>query len=575
MRRHSVISLVAVGTVAALGIAATPAGAASATPVKGTATSALSLLQIKVGNQLIEAVNALGSTGTVAGNVANIALTPINVAGTKYGATTVTPAQGSRTIAAPSAPALPGGLAQIASPVLQVVAGLPVTGPITTLGATDLGSAKILGLPLSLNGSLAQQATTGESAVGTTGLKLTNLALPSVGDLLGALGLDLKALPVSTLDALVNKLNLGAPGLNAANHAVTTAQAAANSTIDRLRSAQALVAGNSAALNSATAALASATAALDGALATVAGPVLTLAGLGSVPSAAAFSALAPAVKSILTTAVPSLTALDTAFTAAKTVVNTATAAVTSALSLVSALGNLGDLIKGVLSSVPLASIGSLDISAVASAGKSLVANVTGSVSGVKVLGTDVVKSLTGVTGIDALAVVGTLASQLQGKVDNVARTLDGILSTVPGVSGLNPPLPQIKVLDITKSVQTLANGQQFADAAVTALKVSIAGFSIPSAVALPGAASLPGLSAITGGVLNSPLSVLVGTVAEHATFIPAGTSSNPTVVGGSTSTGTKTGLASTGGKTGTAIAALALLVLGFGVRRAIRVASRG
>lgn len=572
MRRHSVITLGAAGTVAVLGLSAIPANAATATPARGSAKSALSLLQLQVGSKLIQAVNATGLASTLTSKVAEIAVTPVKIGSTAYGATTITPSSGSKTIAAPSAPALPGNLAQLASPVLTAAASLPLAGPLTSLGATSLGSAKILGLPLQVAGTLSQSASSAASSVGTTGLKLTNFALPSVNDLLGALGLDISALPVSTLNSLLTQLYLPTTGLSAANSAVASAQAAASSTIDRLRAATALLSTKQSNATTATAALTTATTVLTTALNTLSAPILTLAGLSSIPSVASYEALPAPVQSILTTAVPSIATADAAFTAAQSALATATGAVTTATALVTSLSNLGNLVKGILDATPLASIGSINMTAVSSAGKALSANVTGTVTGIKVMGTDVIKSLTGSSTIDAGKLVGSLAGQVQAVANSTLATLDSILSTVPGVGGLNLPLPTIKVLDIVKSAEKFANGSQDALAKVTALTVNIPAFSIPSALALPGAASLPGITSVVGGILNQAVKITVGTITEHSTFLPAGVTSTGTVVP-STPTGTKTGLASTGFNPMLALTALMLLGAGFGIRRFAKVSA--
>lgn len=581
MRRHSVITLGAVGAVVALGATAVPANAATAKPARGSAQSTLNLIQLQVGDKVVKAVDALGLASTLSGAAASLNLVPVNVAGTTFGATKITPASGSKTVSAPSAPALPGGLAQLTSPVLQAAASLANGGALTTLGATSLGSAKVLGLPLALTGTLTQSAAASKSNVASTGLKLTSFSLPSVADLLAALGLDIKALPVSTLNRLLTELQLPTAGLSAANAAVTAAQNAANSTIDRLRSATANLASKQGLVTTATATLNQATTALNNALNGIAGPVLALAGLGSVPTAAIFQTLTPLVQGILTTAVPALTALDAAFDAAKAAVTLATGAAQAALGLVSSLSSLGNLVMGVLDGTPLASIASIDLTAMSSAGDKLASTVTGTVSGIKVLGLDVLKSVTGKSSIDAAKLLGGVSAQVQAATNGVLGTLDTILSSVAGVAGLNLPLPQIKVLDIVKSAQKFANGSQDALASVSALTLNIPAFSVPSALALPNALNLPGLSAVTGGVLGKAIKLSVGTISQHSTFLPAGVNATGTVVKNTPSItqtpAAPTGLASTGSNP--AIAILAMVTVGLAgaaglARRKVSLASK-
>lgn len=573
MRRHSVVPAVAVGTLAIVGLAAAPSLAATThTPTRGSAQSSLSLLNISVANKVLNAVDVFGTTSTVKNALAALNIVPVSVAGKNYGAQTITPASGSKTIAAPSTPGLAGGLASVASPVLTAAASLPASGPLAVLGATSLGSAKILGLPLSLGGSLSQTATTSSQSVGMTGLTLTNFALPSVADLLGALGLDLNALPVSTLNGLINQLDLSSTGLAAANSAITAAQSAASSTIDRLRSATALVTTRTSAVTSATSAVNAATTQLTSALSALTTPILTAAGLGAIPTAAAFQALPTLTQTVLTTALPAIGVANTALDLAQTTLATATAALHTATGLVGALTNLGDLVKSVLDGTPLASIASIKVDAAASAGHKPASEVVGTVSGIKVLGTDVLKSVTGLTSIDLTKLTTTTLNEVQGAANSLTSSLQKVLSTVPGVSGLKLPLPQIKVLDILKSAKTFSNGSQQATASVNALTMSLPAFTVPSALALPSALSLPGISSVTGGILGSALKVTVGSIAENALFYPAGVSSTAQVVKSTptSTTSSKASLAETGGDPALAAVSVGLLAMGFGLRRKMK-----
>lgn len=541
-------------------ISATPSLAvANAKPVTGTATSEATLLKLSVLNHVLQTVSIANSTSTVGSVLSSLSVVPVTVDGVPYGKVTVTPADGSRTVAAPSVPsAVPANLAAVASPVLTIAATAPAAGPSAVAGATSLGSVQLLGLPVSLNGSLSKSAQDTVDSVATTGLKISNLALPSLKDLLKALGLDVTALPVTTLNGLLTQLHLPTSGLAAADAAVTSAQTAAGSTVDRLRDAQTLVSSTQATLTSATATF-------NALLATISPTTLLAAGLGAIPTISQFQALSAPIQTILTTAVPGLAAASTAYTAATTAVATATA-------LVGALANLGSLVNGVLGATSLVSVGSLDVATTASAGQHLIGSVTGAVSGVKVLGTDVLKALTGNSTVDAAALVAQ-ASALTSQLNTVTSALHTVLSTVPGLAALNVPAPTVALMQATHGT-SMGKVNQTAFAALTALSISFPSFALPAAVALPGAGSLPGLSTLAGILQTPALGLTVGSISENALatqLVPA-SAANPTLT--TTPAGAPTGaLATTGLSTGVGLGALALIGLAFGVARIRRSAS--
>src|SRR5205085_11351818 len=90
-----------------------------------------------------------------------------------------------------------------------------------------------LGLPIKLDGTVdVGSLVDATSALGEKTIAVKNLALPSIADILGALGLDLSKLPVKTLTDLLAGLNLTDTAVTTAQQALNTASAAIQSQID-------------------------------------------------------------------------------------------------------------------------------------------------------------------------------------------------------------------------------------------------------------------------------------------------------------------------------------------------------
>jgi peptidoglycan hydrolase CwlO-like protein len=230
--------LSAVAAAALLATAAGPAAAATspASPA-GVASSSVTVLGVSAGDRTVSAGTvALLSEMLGADPVAKVVLTPLTVDGTPHGQQTVTPGSSPSTAASADsgslAPAL-AGLVRVQSPVLQATADDSGGEPATSAGATSFGGVKVLGLPVALDGSLDVGAVVSEAgALGEKTVTVTDVALPSVADLLAALGLDLSALPIDVLTELVTALDLVDKTITDAQKALDEATAAIQAEID-------------------------------------------------------------------------------------------------------------------------------------------------------------------------------------------------------------------------------------------------------------------------------------------------------------------------------------------------------
>jgi hypothetical protein len=388
---------------------------------------------------------------------------------------------------------------------------------------------------------------------------LKNLSLPSINDVLGALGLNLSALPTGTLDELVSQLEL-------VNVAITTAEDAVDTAQDAVDDAQADLATKTAALATATSTLNTASAALTS-LITTNSALLTPFGITDLTSLLGAS---PTNLGLAEAAVPTLAPALTTYTNAKTAVDAAQGLVDTAQALVgtvtatlnSALSTLKGLLTGVLDSTPLVSLGSLEVAtrAVASSaskGGQHAEVVGGVVKGLKVMGVDVLDTALGSSTLDLTGTVTAKLAEVNGVIADVTGTLSDVLSNVPGLPALDIPAPVVGLL--TKSASTsISNGFGRATTTVNALSISLPKITLPTSVAVPGAASLPGLAGVdqVAGLLSSaPLSIDMLTLHDQAAFRPAavGTTGTPGKNGGKD-------LAGTGLPTG--VATMALLLVG-------------
>jgi hypothetical protein len=309
-------------------LALTVAGSAAATaatsdtapaPAVGTATSELTLLDLSVAGQPLSVGHLLLNSSRDDGTSAFTALTNN---GTSYGEHSLS----AGSVAIPSLNSdtvLPKPLANLVT-VVTPATSMSAGAGTTRAGFDSLGSVSILGLPLALDGTLSTTAgVDGNRAGAEKTLVVRNLALPSIGGLLGALGLDITKLPSSTLNTLVTKLGivdgtiadartaldaaLGPlqPQLTVAEQHVADAQAA-------VKAAEADVTSTTAQVQATTTALDAATKALQSVLGTT--PHLVRAALLGLPSPSPLPVVPTALPTVLPTAVPTVlpTALPTA-----------------------------------------------------------------------------------------------------------------------------------------------------------------------------------------------------------------------------------------------------------------------
>lgn len=557
---------------AAVTLCAVSGTAAAATTAAGRGTSSLSVLSLTVaGHQLSLADLSLISDTIASPRVSSVTFTPVTVDGTAYGKQSVNQSSSPQTVGAVSAPAALAPVASLTSPTLAISA---TSAPSNHAGATSLGAVKVLGLPVKLAGAL-DIASAVSSTTGAQGLKtvtISDLALPSVADVLAALGLDLSKLPVASLDQLVNALELVTSAISTAENTVDSAQAAVDAATADLATKTAALAAANTTLASAQSAFTAAETALNAAIATNAALLAPL-GITDIPSLLAATganltaALAlPGMSTALSAynvAATALSAAQAAVTAAQTAVNTAQALLTSlTATLTTVLHNLFTLLQARLDATPLVSLDSLAIStraAVTSASKGgqHAEVVGGTVKGLKVLGVDVIASALGSSTLDLGGVTSSVLAQVNGVIGQVTGTLSTVLSNVPGFPKLDVPAPVIGLL--TKSTSTsISGGFGLASTVVRGLSITVPGITLPTSLALPGAGSLPAIDSVTqtvaGQLTSAPLSLSVLTLRDQAAFRPA--------VAGSSAAGGPGGdqLPPTGLPVG--VAALSLLLIG-------------
>lgn len=529
----------------------TAASAATGVTAAGSALSTATLAEVSVGAllDLVEAQSvSIGSLSATAQNITSAApsvtFTPITLNGVPTGAVTVTPANSPQTVGAVSTSALPTDLVSATSPGATLTA--TNSGKASSSLTSSLGSAKILGLPITLDGGLdVGSVTDATHAQAGKGLSINNVALPNLADLLAALGIDLMALPLDTLNALVSDLRL------TLNLAAQQALDAANTVADAAQQAYDDASGD---VTAATAALATATASLDAALS---GADLTGSGVTGPIDHTDWDQLDPAVQTIIMTSNSGVATAAAAYETAKDDLAAAEAAVQPLLdALQDAIEDVAGIVEGLLAGVSLVEIGSAEIATKAAVGTSKVATVTGAISGVKVLGSDILADVTGDSELDVAAIAGDIADDINSQLNTVTAALSNALSSATGATGLVVPAPKVEVMK--KTTKTGVDGAYgTASTTLTVLSVSLGSATVPAVYALDGAGALPGVGAVAGGFKTAPLAFKAGTVVESARFA-AGAPQTP-------STGNEH--PATGGPEGLAIVAVIGVALAIGVRR--------
>jgi hypothetical protein len=500
--------LSATAAVSALVLCATTGTAAAAvpktTPAAGAAASALDLLSVRAGGHTLSLGSLELLSDTLSGKpLAEVVVTPVVADGTSYGRQTVTSSSSPVTVPAQSSPSALAGIATLTSPAFAASA---TDAPSSSASSSSFGSLSLLGLDVPLDGTLALgsavSSTTG--AAGQKTVLLRNLALPSVADLLAALGLDLTQLPLATLTDLLDQLDLVTSAVSVAQATVTTA------TSD--------LTGEQGALATAQATLTTAQGSLTTALAAAPGG-LTIAD---------YLVLGSAAKAALDALNPAVAAAAAALTAATAAVATAQAAVTAALAaLTAALDSLVDTIVAVLDDTSLLSLDSLSIASKAvvtsnKAGGQTAQVIGGTVSGLKVLGTDVLDVALGSSTVDLVDLAGSAASSVTSTLNGLTGTLSSVLSSA--VPGLSIPAPVVSLMNKTTSTGVDQNGFGQAVAALSGLTISIPAITVPTALALPGAAGLPALTGVVqtaGSLVSAPIALDLLTVSDQAGFRPA------------------------------------------------------
>ena len=532
------------------------AQAATGVSAAGSAVSSATLVKLSVG-ELLDVVDATElSLGTLTMHAQNITaaapsvtFVPVTLNGVQKGAVTVTPANSPKTVGGVSTGDL--GVLSATGPGASIKAA---DGAVrsASLGST-LGQATILGLAIGLDGGVAVDAVsdTSHAQAGKT-LTIKNVELPNVADLLGALGIDFAKLPVATLNRLVSDLRVTISettqtALDAANEAVDSAG-------DALATGQAEVAA-------ATAELTTATEAFDAALS---GATLPAELSGPLDHEDWDGLSAEAKTAVL--------ALNTGLSDAAAAYEDAKAAVPDEADDIPALqaaldaaeGVLAGIVEGILGGLPLAKIGAAKIGTDAAVSKAAkAASVTGTISGVEVLGNDVLSDVTGESTLDVAAIVGDVADDVNAALNTATSALSDILSDL---TGMVVPAPQVTLLTKKTSTGTAA-GFGTADATVTALSISLGSATIPAAYALEGAGELPGVGAVTEGFKTAPLAIQVGVLGESAKFRPGTTTATPNKPAKPGSTPTHP---ATGGPAGLGIVAVIGAALAVGVRRRLR-----
>jgi hypothetical protein len=496
LSRRSAFALL---TAASLTSLALPAGATTTgASAKGVATSTLTVLRLTLSGTTV----AAGQIVAVAGNttkphLAKLVITPVDSSLTgPLGQQTVSAGGGTSTIpAVPKSVTLPAGVGKVVGPTFRASAVDGAAGVITSATLKALGKVTVLTVPLDLKAASLSDVSrvTGSGATAAKTLELGSLGLPSVQDLLAALGVDLGGLTQQLTQGKLTQLSKLVGGAHATlNGDVDDAQAvltadgetAANTmagALDELQNAD----------DSASTANDAFDTALTTALAGLSAPVLTslsLVGIDGTTTADDFVQLGAPALAVLSGAtsagtVTSLTNLAQAAVDAEGVVADVNA-------LIDALQALIDAVIATVqnSDDPLAALGNIKVTTSAVAAKTPKAAADVKVGSVHVIG--LVKAIP----------LSSLTKQL-------AVVTDKLSSVLSSVAGVTFTAPKIAVGKATRS--TSRQGRtRFASASITGLTLTL-----PSAV-LPRSVSVPFAKTISG-------TLTVGQLAETAQWTPA------------------------------------------------------
>lgn len=518
-------------SVAALGVPATPAGAAS--EGVGTATVSTSVLEGALGNllglRLLEDVGSSTTDPKVGPAGASSVLRQLAVSSSTVSA--LNRVVGEHKVTAPGGPSEVTtslldldtlGLGAVVDgtiePILMKALHQPSSATATSARITDLG---VLGGLANLGVLRSSDRTGSGTAAAEAGraMSLDALSVLELGALLRGLGLDILTLPLSVVSGLVTSLGVPVDLQGSSSLAAL---------VTSLTGSIGALAGTGAS--------------------TVTAPLLTqIGGLGlPVPLRPAVDTAVPTaiatLQSTLTTLINTVTALLEDATLVKLNaldINTvARAADTVAASEATATGTLGGLQVGAVS------LPGIDLTAVTSALNALLAQVQAAIG----------------TVLAPLGITDLLSLRLFDRQTGVTEA-GGVVKAVSSITGLvlkvTPPA------DLAGTITRLTDAGGGLGALLPAAGAARAG-KVSSAAAMPAAAANP-LEAVLGltSILEKGLELRVGTVqSQSLRAIPAGVPTSPTPTG---DLGT---LARTGGQqTMFALLALGLAALGLGGRR--------
>lgn len=552
------VPLISAAAAAALLVAtAAPAGAqTTSTPAAGEVVNTLSLLQLSSGDEALLEVGVLELIADTlsATPAASVVVTPAFVSGEPVGQQEVTSSE-ETTVPGVASPAGLAGLLAVAGPDVVASASTTADSATSRAGTDSLGGVELLGAGMDLTGTVSAVSTsTPSGAVGEQTLEITDLALPSLAELLAALGIDLSKLPVEVLYELLGQLELSTDVIDGLEGQLDAALAEVQGAIDALQAEIAAAAAD----------LATKTAALDEAIADAADAAAAVAALeqakaekdaavdqaeadldeAEVELVAALDALpvdatcadAPDVLGAsvvalceavtdaqqavtdataaatqaaadLVAAEPLARAAEAAVAAAQLAVDTAQAIldglIDDLLALLETLpqtGALRDAIMAVLSGTPLLSLDALRVVTRATvdsntAGGQRAEIIGGEVQGLQVLGTDVLENVLGESSVELLDLARTQLEAVNALIAELTGVIETVLTDIslgdiPLFPTLDVPAPTIAVLDGAPETG-VQDGFGVASALVQVLSVTLPSITLPAALALPDAGALP------------------------------------------------------------------------------------
>lgn len=503
--------LSAAAAAALLAAVAGPAFAATTpAPARGIASSSVTLLGVAAGGHTVSAGTLeLLSDMLGAESVAKILLTPLTADGTPHGQQTVTPANSpltSPSVRSSVVPAL-NGLVSVSSPVLDASVTNVAGEPKTSVGAESLGGLSVLGLPVALGGTVdvGSAVTKAGGAVGSQTLLLEDVALPSVADLLGALGLDLSALPIEVLNELLRELDLVNTAVTTANQALTDATAATQAQIDAAQEA----------VDQAADDLADKTAEL-------AGPQSQLAAAEK-DLADKTAALAP-LRTSLSDAQAEATAANGAVTTAQAAVKSATDAIAALLPGAPVPSALQADLAAAQASLDAANATSAAAAAAVTTATSDLAAAQSAVDAAAAVVTALKSTIAAIqTAIDGLQkVLDAAVNTLKGLLSGVQPLLDALLGAIMAVLDGTPlvSFDSLSVVTAAKATSNKDGGQSARIVGGELVGLEVLGTDVLSNVLGTTSVDLLDLAGTKLAAVNGLISGLTGTLSSVLSTVP-------------------------------------------------------